>query len=501
MKGTDAVLEIEGLCKSFSGVEVLRGVDFSLRRGEVRALIGENGAGKSTLIKLIAGVYAPDSGKLRFEGADRRFRRPIDAYRAGIAVVYQETSLVPTASAMQNVFLGREISRFGPVLDERAMSREYFAVAGRLGVSIPPGKRVSELGAAEKKLVEIMKAVARRSSLLIMDEPTDSLSRNEIEALFGVVSDLKAQGMTIIYITHFLGEVSSIADSATVLRDGSVVATRPVTRLPLRELVSLMLGREPASRAFAASAATGAARLESRELARRGEFSGISFALRKGEVLGVVGLVGSGKTELARAIAGAARPHSGSLLVGGKHVRFHGPRAAVRAGIGMAPEDRKSQGLILDQELYKNVSIASLGRFARFGVIRGRAERRAVRETVDSISTRYASLAQRVKFLSGGNQQKCVVARWLLASPDILVLDEPTRGVDVGAKAEIYSIVRGLAARGKSVLYFSGEVPEILSVADRVIVMQKGRMKRTFATPPSEDELLHEMLEVDDGRR
>jgi ABC-type sugar transport system ATPase subunit len=493
-------LALEAINKSFTGVRVLQDIDLSLRKGETRALIGENGAGKSTLIKLIAGVYPPDSGRLLIEGRPKHFRNPLDAYLAGVAVVHQETSLVPTASVLQNIFLGRELLHGPKVLDERRMLREYEEVSTRLGVSILPNRRVAELGAAEKKLVEILKAFARRSSILILDEPTDSLSRHEIDALFAVLMDLKSHGVTMIYITHFLGEVGAIADSVTVLRDGRVVADKPVAGLSVRELVSLMLGREPLHREAAIRGDHGKIKLSVCGLGRRGEFSDVTFDVRKGEVLGIIGVVGSGKTELARALSGASRPHEGEVFLDGKKLRNPTPRKAIRAGIGMAPEDRKSYGLILDHSVLKNVTLASLDRFSVFGVIRGAAERKAVAEKLATLSTKYASLSQRSRLLSGGNQQKLIVARWLMAAPDILVLDEPTRGVDVGAKAEIHAIVRRIAAEGKSVIYCSGEALEILAVADRVVVMQKGRVKRIHEVAPPEEALLHEMLEVADER-
>jgi rhamnose transport system ATP-binding protein len=499
---SEEALVLEGIGKSFSGVPVLRDVDLSLRRGEARALVGENGAGKSTLIKIIAGVHRPDTGRILLGGAERRFRRPLDAYRAGVAVVHQETSLVSTGTVLQNVFLGREAVNALGVLEERRMRREFDAVCARLGVSLPHDRKVRELGAAEKKLVEIVKAFARDSSLLILDEPTDSLSHDEIRGLFRVLGDLRARGMTLIYITHFLAEVADVTDSATVLRDGAVVATRPSAQVTTPELVALMLGREaPSPAPLQARAAPGESVLSVRDLGRRGEFSGVSFELRRGEVLGVVGVVGSGKTELARTLSGACRPHRGEIRLRGQVLRARSPRQAVRAGVGMAPEDRKTQGLILEHEVYKNITLASLGRVSRAGVVRGAAERAAAQQSVRALSVKCASLAQRVKFLSGGNQQKCVVARWLLAAPPILVLDEATRGVDVGAKAELHAIVRRLAREGRSVVYLTGEAQEVLAVADRVLVMQRGRVRSVHEVPPAEDVLLREMLEVSDERR
>jgi ABC-type sugar transport system ATPase subunit len=498
----EEALALEAIGKSFSGVRVLRDVNLSLRRGEARALVGENGAGKSTLIKIIAGVHRPDTGRILLGGVERRFRRPLDAYRAGVAVVHQETSLVPTATVLQNVFLGREAVRGFGVLDERRMRRELDSVCARLGVSLPHDRKVRDLGAAEKKLVEIMKAFARDSSLLILDEPTDSLSHDEIRGLFRVLGDLRARGMTIIYITHFLGEVADVADSATVLRDGAVVTTLSSAQVSTPELVALMLGRQPPPpEPLSAPAAPGEPVLSVRDLARRGEFSGVSFDLRRGEVLGIVGVVGSGKTELARTLSGACRPHHGEIRLLGRSLHARSPRQAVRAGVGMAPEDRKTQGLILEHEVYKNITLTSLGRFSRAGLIHGGAERAAAEATARSVSVKYASLFQRMKFLSGGNQQKCVVARWLLAAPLILILDEATRGVDVGAKAEIHAIVRRLAREGRSVLYLTGEAPEVLAVADRVVVMQRGRIRSVHGVPPSEEVLLREMLEVTHERR
>jgi len=501
-----AALDLQGIWKSFSGIEVLRGVDLSVRRGEIRALLGANGAGKSTLMKIAAGVYRPDKGTVAVNGETVCLRSPLDGFHAGIAVVHQETSLVPSASALQNVFMGREPMRRG-LLDERAMREEYRRLADLVGVDVAPETAARNLGAAEKKLVEIMKAVARDSSILIMDEPTDSLGRPEVAMLFSVIRDLKARGITVIYITHFLSEVADLADEATVLRDGEVVATRPAGELRIDELVRLILGRQgpsPAAvartRAETTRASASSPLLELHGLSRPGEFEEVSLSLARGEVLGIVGVVGSGKTELARAIAGATRPARGSLSMAGRAIKTREPYQAISRGIGMAPEDRKAHGLFLDHPVTWNVGISSLARRSKLGLIDERAERKASAGALASLSARYASPAQKARYLSGGNQQKLVVARWLLASPDVLVLDEPTRGVDVGAKAELYEALRRLAREGRGIVFFTGEPEEALAVADRVLVMQRGRLMTPRGDRPGEDELLRCMLEVNDDR-
>ncbi len=490
------VLDMKGISKSFPGVRALDNVDFHLVKGEVVALLGANGAGKSTLMKIVAGVYQADEGQMLLQGKPAVFRKPIQSYKAGISVVHQETSLISSATVLENIFLGRE-HLLGPgILDERRMNREYAMVSERFGLSIPARAKVRDLGAAQKKLVEIMKAVSRKSNILIMDEPTDALSRHEAETLFTVVRDLKAQGMSIVFITHFLEEVASVADSATVIRDGKVVADRVSAALPVQDLVAYMLGRKAVPRPVNVKEKTGTVELSVRELSRRREYSGISFDIHRGEVLGVAGVVGSGKTELARTLSGASVYHGGSMSVKGRKVFFRAPSDAVKSGIGMAPEDRKTDGLILEHSIQHNVSMASVGQVSRLGYIFAGKEKKAAARAVEKLGVKYSDLRQKINLLSGGNQQKCVLARWILAAPGILVLDEPTRGIDVGAKDEIYDIVRSLAAEGKSVVYFSGDPAEVLAVSDRVLVMQKGKAKRLYETPPSEDELLKEMIEV-----
>lgn len=495
------ILSMEQISKSFLGVKVLDQVDFRLRRGEVVAFLGANGAGKSTLMKILSGVYPADDGRIVLRGKQVSFGEPIQAYRAGIGVVHQESSLVPTSTIIENLFLGREYTKTGGVLDDGRMLAEYSALCERFGLVIPPRTKVRDLSPAQKKMTEIMKAVSRDSSVLIMDEPTDALSSHEVSILFSVIADLRRQGMSIVFITHFLDEVKSIADSATIIRDGRIVAEGLPPSTPIHEIVALMLGKEATERGPFVKNSAEDGLLVVERLGRRNEFSDISFELHRGEVLGIAGVVGSGKTELARALAGAVPFHSGFLTMEKKRLRPRSPSEAVRWGVGMAPEDRKTQGLILDHDIKANITLSSLRKLVRFGHIDSRREREWTEGVASRLSIKYADLRQKVKFLSGGNQQKCILARWLLASPKLLILDEPTRGIDVATKEQIYAMVRELAAGGKSILYLSGDPAELLVVADRVLVMQKGRIKRSFAVPPTEDILLKEMIEVNDEQQ
>lgn len=491
-----AYLRMENVSKSFLGVKVLDSVDFRVERAEVLAFLGANGAGKSTLMKILCGVYHADEGTILIDGRKVSFNDPMHAYGAGISVVHQESSLIPALTILENLFLGREYASSGGVLDEARMLNDYETLCARFSLSIPPDTKVRDLSPANRKMAEIMKAVSRKSSILIMDEPTDALSSQEISRLFEITGELKRQGMSIIFITHFLDEVKSIADSATVIRDGRIVADHISPATPIRDIVTLMLGKEALEREAFSKAVTGPVLMEVKNLMRRDEFSDVSFDLHAGEVLGVVGVVGSGKTELAKTLIGASHSHGGSMRLAGRHVRFRNPSQAVKQGMGMAPEDRKTLGLILEHDIESNISLSSLDDIARWGLLSGRKEKKRTVDIAGRLSIKYADLKQKIKFLSGGNQQKCVLARWLLASPQVLVLDEPTRGIDVATKEQIYTIVRDLASRGKSVLYLSGDPAEALIVADRIMVMQKGKIKRVFDRLPTEDILLKEMIEV-----
>jgi ribose transport system ATP-binding protein len=491
----DAILKLSGVAKSFPGVRALDGVDLEIDRGEVHALLGENGAGKSTLVKLIAGVYRRDAGTVIFEGRERHFGSPGEAALAGIVVIHQETSLIPTLTVMENVFLGMEYRVFPGVIDNRRARKEFEAACRRLGFDLPPQKAARDLSVAEQKMVEIVKSMVRKASLLIMDEPTDALTATEIEHLFRIIGELRRRSVTVIYITHFLEEVFRIADRLTVLRDGRKVDTRRVADLDRDAVVRMMIGQElAASDAPRPPAGRGGEAIRVEGLSRGRSVVGVSFAARRGEILGITGVLGSGKTELARLLFGADRPDRGRIWVGGEERRIGSPAQAVALGIGMLPEDRKRQGLILSHELYRNVSIASLGRLSRWMVVRGREELAETARIVRALGIHSTGPRQQVRYLSGGNQQKVVLAKWLVSRQKILIMDEPTRGIDVGSKAEIHRLVRRLAEEGTCIIFISSEVPEMVKVADRVLVMQGGRLAAELGRGVSQEQVIQRML-------
>ncbi len=493
----EPILRLTGVTKSFPGVRALDGVDLEVRRAEVHALLGENGAGKSTLIKVIAGVYRPDAGGVVFEGAERRFASPAEAAAAGITVIHQETSLIPTLTVMENVFLGMEFTRPRGVIDTRRMRRDFEAACLRLGFHLPPDKAARELSVAEQKMTEILKSMVRRASLLIMDEPTDALTAAEIGHLFRIIGELRRGRVTVIYITHFLEEVFRIADRITVLRDGRRVDTRPVAELDRDTVVRMMIGQEIAGTAASARppAGRGGEAIRAEGLSRGRVVNGVSFRAYRGEILGITGVLGSGKTELARLLFGADRPDGGRIWVDGRQRRIGSPVEAAALGIGMLPEDRKRLGLILSHELVRNVSIASLGRLSRWMLVRGREELAEAERMVRALDIHAAGLRQPVRNLSGGNQQKVVLAKWLVSRQKVLIMDEPTRGIDVGSKAEIHRLMRRLADEGTCILFISSEVPEIAKVADRVLVMRGGRIVAEFGRGAGQEQIIQRMLE------
>ncbi len=498
---TDSILDVSGLNKSFWSVPVLTDVDFAVRRGEVHALVGENGAGKSTLTKIICGAYVRDSGRMAFDGAEYSPASPAEALLRGIAVIHQETSLVPSLTIRENVFLGIESAGAFGMCGGAEEKRRFDSLCERIGYRLPAGAKAGRVGPAERKLAEIAKALAHDARLLIMDEPTDSLSGGEMEAFFSVVEDLKRRGITIIYITHYLGELFRIADRVTVLKDGRRIDTLDTAATTGDAIVNLMLGRSGdgrgGGRAESRRAGAGAELLRAENLSRAGHVNGVSLALRENEVTGLVGVIGSGKTELARLLFGADRPDGGGVFVRGGRVDPLTPRSAKAAGIGFLPEDRKTQGLLQEQSVQRNLTLAALEKVSDGQVISAEKERNACRETIASLSVKTAGPGQRVKFLSGGNQQKVILGKWLLADPDILILDEPTRGIDVGSKQAIYELVGKIAEQGKSVLFISSEVGEALAVSDRILVMRKGRIAGEFPRGAAEEEVLARMLEAE----
>jgi ribose transport system ATP-binding protein len=477
---TAPLLEMHGIVKEFPGVRALGGVDLDVRAGEVHCLLGQNGAGKSTLIKVLAGAHQPDAGTITWRGEQIRLGDPQAAISLGIATIYQELDLVAGLTVADNVFLGRERSRFGlsrPAENNRAAA----ALMTRLGhPEIRPGVEVGQLSAAAQQMVSIARALSQDARLIIMDEPSAVLDNEEVERLFGVIRDLTSHDVAVVYISHRLEEIRQIGDRITVLKDGRTVATGlPARETPTREVITLMTGRTieyvfPPRPGHVP--ADGQPLLEVEGLTLPGRFSDVSFTVRPGEIVGLAGLVGSGRSEILEAVYGARRPAAGSVRVAGRPLRRGDVAAAVAAGVGLAPEERKSQALLLGEPIFANITISSLARFSRGGFLSGGAQRTAAREQAEALDLRPVDVDREVRTLSGGNQQKVVLARWLLRDCRVLLLDEPTRGVDVGARSEIYALVRSLADRGVAVVMVSSEIPEVLGLADRVLVVSDGRV-------------------------
>jgi len=480
----EALLEAQGVSKRFAGVEALVGVDFDLRRGEVHALVGENGAGKSTLMKILAGVHVEYEGVVRLSGAAVRFAGVQDAEQAGVAIIHQELSLVPELTAADNIFLGREPLIAGAIVDRRRMAKAAGSLLRRLGVDIDPQSRVAELRVGEQQLIEIAKALSLDARIMMMDEPTSALSAAECETLFKVVGQLAAAGVAIVFTSHRIDEVVALADRVTVLRDGRRVLSAPIEALSLSAIISAMVGRNiaPSHRetgAIMAEPVLSVRNLTLDTVSVRGwrrVLNGVNFDLRPGEILGVGGLLGSGRTEILESIFGAARGwRGGEILIDGEPAVINSPSDACRLGVALVTEDRKARGLILAATVRDNVALPSVGGLSRFGVRDFAREAALAEDTVERLSVRCSDVEQIVSTLSGGNQQKIVIGKWLATEPRVLLLDEPTRGIDVGAKQEIYELVFALASRGLGIVVVSSEMPELLLLSDRVLVMCEGR--------------------------
>ncbi|WP_413757329.1 sugar ABC transporter ATP-binding protein [Streptomyces sp. MMBL 11-3] len=479
----DELLRIEGIRKTFPGVVALDGVDFDLRRGEVHVLLGENGAGKSTLIKMLSGAYRPDAGRITVDGEEVRIHGAQDAARLGIATIYQEFNLVPDLTVAENIFLGRQPRRLG-MIDRKRMEADAAALLDRVGVDVSPRARVRELGIARLQMVEIAKALSLDARVLIMDEPTAVLTTTEVDKLFRIVRRLREDGVGIVFITHHLEEIAALGDRVTVIRDGRSVGQVPAAT-PEDDLVRMMVGRSieqqyPRERPTAGSTdgtdGTGAPLLRVEGLTRDGVFHDVGFEVRAGEVVGIAGLVGAGRTEVVRAVFGADPYDGGSVAVAGERLPRHDVNAAMAAGIGLVPEDRKGQGLVLDASVEENLGLVTLRSATRGGLVDLKGQRTAAARIAGQLGVRMAGLGQHVRTLSGGNQQKVVIGKWLLADTKVLILDEPTRGIDVGAKVEIYQLVNELTAAGRAVLMISSDLPEVLGMSDRVLVMAQGRI-------------------------
>ena len=485
---TGIVLELREIDKSFPGVKALDHLSVQFRRGEVHALVGENGAGKSTLMKVVVGAYQADSGEMTWKGEPAHFRTPHDAQLAGISMIYQERNLVPFMTAAENIFLGREPQTAQGLLDSARMEEESRQLLHRLELDLDVRLPVRHLSVAQQQFVEIAKALSFDADLIIMDEPSAALTGSELERLFATIATLKQHGVTIIYVSHRLEEIFSIADRVTVLRDGIWINTVPVSETNREGLVRMMVGRTLTETFPEKATSEGEPVLRVEGLTRRGVLRDIHFTLHRGEILGVAGLVGSGRTQLARALFGADPVTSGEIHVSGQRVAIHGPRDAMRAGLGFLTEDRKAEGLALWLSLRQNVALPSLDRRSLFGLVRERAEKAAVESSVHDLRIRARSIEQQVRYLSGGNQQKVALAKWLNTEPQVIIFDEPTRGIDVGAKAEIYGLMRHMANTGKAILMISSDLPEVLGMSDRVMVMREGSIVGTLTKDEATEE-------------
>ena len=471
-----ALLEMNDVSKRFLGVHALKGVHFDLRCGEVHALVGENGAGKSTLMKVLTGIHQPDSGEIFFEGKPYAVKNIGEAQNLGISMIHQELNMMNDLTVAQNVFIGRELKK-GPWLDDAGMVRETQKIFDRIGIKIDPKTKLGRLTVGKQQMVEIAKAVSRDCKLLILDEPTAALTQTEIEDLFRIMGDLKAKGIGMVYISHRMDEISRISDRITVMRDGEYVGTVDTASVTKDDIINMMIGRvvyeDPKTHSEVPEDAETV--LEVKNLSSGNLFKDVSFKLRKGEILGFSGLMGAGRTEVARAIFGADPRDGGEIFVNGKRVNIKTPEDAVKLGIGYLSEDRKRYGLLLDKSVAENTALASIDKYTKGGIINDRQIKAEAREENAKLRTKTPSLEQLLKNLSGGNQQKVIIARWLIKNSDILIFDEPTRGIDVGAKSEIYTLMNQLAKQGKSIIMISSELVEILRMSDRILVMCEGR--------------------------
>lgn len=477
------LLRMRRVDKSFPGVHALKNVDLNVEAGDVLALLGENGAGKSTLIKVLGGAHRPDSGTIEIDGRLVEITSPQDSQRAGIGIIYQEFNLVPAMTVRENIFLGQEPGRvsFVPAGKERRLARELFE---RIGVELDTDALVRDLTVAQQQVVEIAKALSLDSRIIVMDEPSAALSPREVEGLFRIVRELKSQGIGIVYVSHRLDEIFSICNQVTVLRDGAYVDSKPIGELTRETLIELMVGRKlenefpkpvSAKPAAAQSNETGAG-LAVSNLVGGPKVKDVSFNVRRGEIVALTGLVGAGRTETARLIFGADKRNAGTITLDGEELSITSPRDAITAGICLLTEDRKGQGLILNQSVLENFGLPNLSRFSAGGLINQRRERNAFQVYVEQLQIKVSGTEQRVGNLSGGNQQKVVLAKWLERDAEVIIFDEPTRGIDVGAKFEIYLLMHRLVEQGKAILMISSELPEVLGMADRIVVLHEGRV-------------------------
>lgn len=475
MSDTVPRLAFEGISKNFGAVRALSDVSFSVTPGEVHGLLGENGAGKSTLLKILSGVFKPSEGRVLVDGVVVAGNGPVAARRAGIAMIHQELQQVPRLTVAQNMFLGRPLTRAGIIVDHREQERLAAGALAAIDPSIDPAAPIGRLKVAQRQIVEIARALLDDARIVAMDEPTSSLTPSEFDRLAEIVADLSRRGVSVVYVSHKMDEVFRICSRASVMRDGQLVDVVDLSKTQQKAVISMMVGRELAEQPHR-SFATDEVVLEVRNLSSATKVRNVSFKLRRGEVLGVAGLVGAGRTELLRLIAGADRLSAGVVSIDGKPIDLKSPRAAIASGIGLVPEERKREGIIPLRSVQNNIALASMGRFAPRGMINRRALKTVAAEKLREVGLRPFAPERQIRHFSGGNQQKAIISRWLAAETRFFLFDEPTRGIDVGAKAEIYVLIEALAAAGKSIVVVSSELPEVIRLSDRVLVMREGQL-------------------------
>ena len=491
MKNNNIFLEMKNISKAYPGVKALENVDFDLKKGEVHALVGENGAGKSTLMKILSGFHKKDSGEIHINGKAIDINNPRAAISRGISTIYQDIIAVPYISVAENILMGdRPRNKFG-IIRWKELDRKVKKLLKELSIELDTNQTVSNLSTAQQQLVEIVKALSIDSKIIIMDEPTAPLTEDEKNILFAIINSIRKKGVSVIYISHRMEEIFEIADRVTVLRDGKKIVTRPVQATSHDEIIKYMIGRE-IDEMFTHKKAAVADRviMKINNFAKARYFKDIDFELHEGEILGFAGLVGAGRSELMKAIFGILNKDSGEVYLNGKKVEIRSPKKAIRLGIGLVPEDRKIEGLILDLPVDQNISIADLKNVSKFGILMSRTESRLANGFVKSLAIKCYRLSQKVMNLSGGNQQKVIIARWLALNPKILILDEPTKGIDVGSKAEIHRLIMDIAQRGTSVILISSEMTEILKMSNRIIIMKEGSIVNEVSGKDANEEII-----------
>jgi rhamnose transport system ATP-binding protein len=487
---TEPLLVLEHAQKRFGAVHALEDGHIELARGEIHGLVGENGAGKSTLVKVLAGVYRPDGGRLMLDGQEAIFDNAKQSQSAGIAIIFQEPTLFPDLSVAENIFVGVQPLKRGRRIDSRRMHRDALALFARLGVPLDPDRVARGLSIADQQLVEIAKALTADARVIVMDEPTAALTTTEVQRLFGIARGLRESGAAVLFISHRLDEIFGLCERVTVMRDGRHVLTAPIDELTTQSVIRAMVGRDMEALFPKVAAEAGRVVLQVERLTREGVFTDVSFEVRSGEIVALAGLVGAGRTEVARAIFGIDRWDAGSVAINGAPLPPGSPTSAMARGVALVPEDRRQQGLIMDLSIERNIALASLRKLRRLGLIPRRAERRFAVDWARRLQLKYGRLANPVWTLSGGNQQKAVLAKWLARKPALLIVDEPTRGIDVGTKAEVHRLLSDLAAQGVAVLMISSELPEVLGMADRIVVLFEGQVSRQFLRAEADEDAI-----------